>query len=70
LGRAYSKVSEPDSEEIAPATTQTTTEKRRKHTMPQKLKEHHTKAFAEHHEHAPKHYRKPVIAASVCVITA
>ena len=25
--------------------------------MPQKLKEHHTKA-AEHHEHAAKHHRK------------
>ena len=34
--------------------------------MPQKLKEHHTKAFAEHHEHAAKHHRKAVIAASVC----
>ena len=34
--------------------------------MPQKLKEHHTKAFAEQHEHAAKHHRKAVIAASVC----
>ena len=33
--------------------------------MPQNLKEHHTKAFAEHHEHAAKHHRKAVIAASV-----
>jgi hypothetical protein len=55
---AYSKVSEPDSGEIAPATTQTTTEKEAKHTMPQKLKEHDTKDFAEHHEHAAKHHRK------------
>jgi hypothetical protein len=40
--------------------------KEAKHTMPQKLKEHHTKAFAEHHEHAAKHHRKAVIATSVC----
>jgi hypothetical protein len=39
--------------------------KEAKQTMPQKLKEHHTKAFAEPHEHAAKHHRKAVIAASV-----
>jgi hypothetical protein len=32
--------------------------KEAKHTMPQKLKEHDTKDFAEHHEHAAKHHRK------------
>ena len=32
-------------------------QKREGNSMPQKLKEHHTKA-AEHHEHAAKHHRK------------
>jgi hypothetical protein len=31
--------------------------KKKGNSMPQKLKEHHTKA-AEHHEHAAKHHRK------------
>jgi hypothetical protein len=38
----YSKVSQPDSGEIARAPTQITPEKEAKHTMPPKLKEHHT----------------------------
>jgi hypothetical protein len=52
LFRAYSKVSEPDSGEIAPATTQTTTEKRGKTYNATKIKGTSHEGFAEHHEHA------------------
>jgi hypothetical protein len=40
----YSKISQPDSGEIARAPTQITPEKEAKHTMPPKLKEHDTNA--------------------------